>query len=322
MGAQALAPNWMMEPLVADGSRKVVYAALSGNLAIAITKFAAFGFTRSTAMLTEAIHSVVDTADQILLLIGQKRSERAPDETHPFGYGMEIYFWSFIVALLIFFVGGAVSIRQGIERILSPEPLVRPWINYLVLAASAVFEGGSFLVGYREYRRIVRGREVRGREIRLWEFVKISKDPNLFTTLLEDGAALTGLVIAALGVAGSSLLGLTWADGAASILIGLLLLCVAFVLANESRSLIAGEAAAPPIVQAVQAAARDDTRIEVVELSTLHLGPQAIMVEVAPRFRADLSAEDLKLTMTDLIARVRAADPRICSVFVRPLDGA
>ena len=300
---------------MAEGSTKVVYAALAGNLAIAVTKFAAFGFTRSTAMLTEAIHSLVDTADQILLLIGQKRSERPGDETHPFGYGMEIYFWSFIVSLLIFFVGGTVSIWQGVQRILAPEPLADPWINYLVLAISAVFEGGSFLVGYKEYRAVVRGRD-----IRLLPFLSISKDPNLFATLLEDGAALIGLVAATLGITGASFFGLAWADGAASVLIGLLLLCVAFFLANETRSLIAGEAAAPPIIEEVQKAARDDPRIEVVELSTLHLGPKAILVEVAPRFRADLSADELKRTMTDLIARVRAADPRICSVFVRPLD--
>ncbi len=170
------------------GTVGVVLAALAGNLAVAAVKFAAFAFTRSTAMLTEAIHSCVDTSDQILLLIGQTRAARPADERHPFGHGMETYFWSFVVALMIFFVGGAASIWQGLQRIAHPAALERPWINYLVLALSAVFEGASFFVAYREFRRTV-GR----RKIRLLPFLAASKDPGLYSSLMEDGAALAGL---------------------------------------------------------------------------------------------------------------------------------
>ncbi|MEI9965836.1 MAG: cation transporter [Caulobacteraceae bacterium] len=156
---------------MADGSTRVVLAALAGNLAIAVVKFAAFLFTRSSAMLTESIHSLVDTGDQLLLLTGQARGSRPPDATHPLGYGMETYFWSFIVALMVFLLGGAASIWQGVAKIAHPVAMSRPWINYVVLAISAVFEAGSFMAAYREYRRVVRGRD-----IRLFRYLRLSKD--------------------------------------------------------------------------------------------------------------------------------------------------
>lgn len=187
----------------ARASTHVVLAALVGNLVIALIKFAAFGLTRSTAMLSEAIHSVVDTADQLLLLVGQARARRAPDESHPFGYGLEAYFWSFIVALLIFTLGGAFSIWEGFEKVIEPRPIDRPWISLVVFALSAVAEGTTFRISYRAYRRMTKGRLVRGRKVGLLHFLRVSKDPNLYTTLLEDGAALTGLSVAAVGVIGA-----------------------------------------------------------------------------------------------------------------------
>ena len=302
----------------ASHSTRVVLVALGGNLAIALTKLAAFAMTRSTAMLTEAIHSAVDTGDQLLLLVGQRRGRRAADDSHPFGYGMEVYFWSFIVALMIFMVGGALSIWEGVQKVLQPAPLTRPWINLIVLALSAGFEGASFRVAFREYRRVVRGRRVGGREVPLWRFLVISKDPNVYTTLLEDGAALAGLALAALGVVGSGWLGIAWADGAASVAIGALLVAVALFMANETRSLIAGEAAAPPIVAEARAALEGDPRIiDIVAVASLQLGPQTILLAVTLSFREGLSGADIASAAGDLVARARASDPRICDVFLR-----
>ena len=296
-----------------QGSRRVVLAALAGNLAIAVTKFAAYGLTRSSAMLTEGVHSLVDTADQLLLLVGQSRAARPANARHPFGYGMETYFWSFIVALMIFLVGGVAAIWQGTEKILHPTPITWPLVSLGVLVASALFEGLSFRTAYREFRAIVRGRDVR-----LATFLRASKDPNVFATLLEDGAALIGLAIAAAGIAAAAFAHITWADGAASILIGLLLVTIALFLANETRSLIAGEAAAPPIQAAVrQALKRSALAKEVLRMRTLHLGPQTILVALCLKPGSRRATADLE----GLTGCVRAADPRISEVLF-DLDAA
>lgn len=300
---------------MADGTKGVVYAALAGNLGVAATKFVAFALTGSTAMLTEAIHSVVDTGDQLLLLIGLARSQRPPDASHPFGYGMEVYFWSFVVALLIFSVGGAVSIWEGVQRVLHPEPPRSPWINYVVLAVSAVFEGYSFRTAWREYKTVA------PRGVSVVRFVRGSKDPSLFTALLEDGAALTGLAVAALGVAGAQL-GWAWADGAASIGIGVLLMAVAAVLGNETRSLIAGEAAAPRVVERVRSRVEADPRVELAALRTLQLGPDSILVAADLRFGPELSRDQTTEALEAITRAVRDSDPRIRDVFVRPLAAA
>ena len=298
---------------------QVLFAALAGNIGVALVKLGAFAITRSTARLTEAIHSFVDTINQLLLLIGQNRAARAPDDTHPFGYGMEIYFWGFIVALMIFMVGGALSIWQGFARVLRPVPIERPWVNLIVLSAAAVFEGASFRVAYREFRNIVRGRRFDGRPVPLWRFLSISKDPGLYTTLLEDSAALAGLGLAAAGTVGAGWLGLAWSDGAASMAIGALLVAVALFMANETRSLIAGEAAAPPIVEAARAAIDGDPRVaRIVDLASLQLGPRNILLAVTLTFRDGLSGGEVQQAVDDLVARARGADPRICDVFIRP----
>lgn len=299
---------------MAEGSTRVVLVALAGNLSIAAVKLAAFAFTRSNAMLTEAVHSFIDSGDQVLLLIGQSRGARPADAGHPLGYGMETYFWSFIVALMVFLMGGAVSIVRGVHAIAHPDALDRPWVNYIVLGASAVFEGASFMTAYRAYRRTVRGRATT-----LWRFLRLSKDPGVFSTLLEDGAAVTGLAIAALGVTGAGYLGLRWADGAASILIGLLLVAVALFLGNEMRSLIAGEAAVEPIVASVRGLITADPRVQALgDLATLHLGPQAILVAASVRFNDGLSGEDVRRAALDLSEAVKGADPRIVRVLFSP----
>ncbi len=300
---------------MAEGSKRVVFVALAGNLAIAAIKLVAFAFTRSSAMLTEAVHSGVDTLDQMFLLVGMRRAAQPADAAHPFGHGLEAYFWSFAVALLIFALGGAVSVYEGVRRILAPEAMTRPWINYLVLALSAGFEATSFTVSYREFRRTVHGRR-----IRLWRFLHLSKDPSLFATLLEDAAALVGLALAALGVTGVAVFHLAWADGAASVAIGLLLGAVALFLANEVRSLMAGEAAVPRVVAEVRRILEADPAVEVVEeVLTLHLGPESILVGVTLEFSDGLTGDEVQEAAQDLSDRVQASDDRIGRIFLRPM---
>ena len=294
-----------------NSSAIVVYAALGGNLAIAITKLVAFLLTGSSAMLTEAIHSTVDTGNQGLLLLGLKRAARPPSETHPFGYGMELYFWAFVVALLIFALGGAFSIYEGWRKIIEPDPIDRAWINFLVIGLAALFEGGSFLVAWKAFKT------TRG-ETPFLTALKRSKDPSVFAVLLEDGAALIGLLIAGLGVGGASLLGLAWADGAASIAIGALLVAVAIFLANETRSLLTGEAASPRIVAAVKQVLSADPRIDTVaEVLSMHLGPREILLGGTLEFQDSLTAREIEDAADDFANEIRAVDPRITRVFVR-----
>nr|MEA2799889.1 hypothetical protein [Phenylobacterium sp.] len=299
---------------MAEGSRRVVLAALAGNGAIALAKFVAAGLSGSTAMFTEAIHSLVDTGDQLFLLVGQRRAKRPPDETHPLGYGMEAYFWSFVVALMVFVLGGMLSVYEGVRHILDPEPVVSPLISLGVLAAAAVFEGASFRVGYREYKRVVRGRPVR-----LWEFIKVSKDPSLVAVLLEDSAALIGIVLAAVGVIAASFFRIAWADGAASVAIGVLLAGVAIVLANETRSLIAGEAVAPIVMERLkQALAQIDCITRLDEIATLHLGPGKILVALTLAFRPNSTTKLIDAAILDITECLQATDGRVAYVYVRP----
>ncbi|WP_296599889.1 cation diffusion facilitator family transporter [Phenylobacterium sp.] len=302
---------------MAGDSKLAIYAAAGGNLAIAVSKFAAFLFTGSSAMLTEAVHSLVDTGNQGLLLLGLKRASRPPDPGHPFGHGMELYFWSFVVALLVFALGGAFSIYEGILRATHPGPMVSPWINFLVLGLAIGFEGGSFLVAFREHRRRHGGRG------RFLKSIKASKDPSLFAVLLEDAGALIGLLMALAGVAASSLLGLHWADGVASIGIGLLLTTIAVFMANETRSLLTGEAAAPEIVRDVRAILEADPRVvQVIEVLSLHLGPEEILVGVTIDFDDDLPGGGVEVAASELSDRIQQTQPAITRLFLRPGEQA
>jgi cation diffusion facilitator family transporter len=292
-------------------SHKAVYAALAGNLAIAFAKGVAAWLGGSSAMLTEALHSFVDTGNEVLLLVGLKRATRAPDATHPFGYGLEVYFWSFVVALLIFSAGGGLAIYQGVQHLLTPPPISNPILNFAVLAIAFVFEGLSFRVAWTEFAKIRRQTPVLAAITR-------SKDPTLFSVLLEDGAALIGLVIAALGLLAALWPGWSWADGLASILIGLLLIAVAVFMARETRSLMSGEAAAPATVSAVRSILEAEPAVEKVqEILTMHLGPAAILMAITLDYQDGLSipaAEAVTGRMTD---EIRKIDPRITRIFVR-----
>ena len=295
-------------------SKTVVYAALAGNAAIAAVKFFAAAVTGASSMLSEAVHSLVDTLDQILLLVGGARGGRGPDASHPFGHGLETYFWTFTVALMVFLLGGAFSVYEGVHKLMEPGESVSPTVNYIVLGVSALFEGASFVVGFRQYRRFTEGR------IGLADFIKRSKDPNLFVTLMEDGAALTGLALAAAGVTGG-LLGIAWADGAASIGIGLLLVAVAAVLANETRSLIAGESADKRVVGEVREALEACPAVRhVEEVATLQLGPQVILVAVTLDLAEGAGA--LEQASETIAGRVKDVDERIARVYFRPTRSA
>jgi cation diffusion facilitator family transporter len=299
---------------MSEGSNRAVLAALAGNGAVALAKFVAAWMSGSAAMLTEAIHSLVDTVDELLLLVGQKRGARQRDPSHPLGYGMETYFWSFVVALLVFLLGGVLSIYEGVQHILHPRPVISPWVSLGVLAAAAIFEALSFRVGFREYRRVVGDRPVR-----FWDFIKGSKDASLVSVLLEDSAALIGVGLAAVGVVGSAFLRVPWADGAASVAIGVLLAAFALVLANETRSLIAGEAVAPMVMERLEETlARVDCITELKEIATLHLGPGAILVALTLAFRAKSTTEMLNTAVFEITQCLQATDGRIAYVYVRP----
>ncbi|RAI56237.1 cation diffusion facilitator family transporter [Roseicella frigidaeris] len=294
------------------GSRRVIYAALAGNLAIAVTKLAAALYTGSSAMLSEAIHSSVDTGNQGLLLLGLRRAARPPTPRHPFGHGMELYFWSFVVALMIFAFGGAVAIYEGWQKIRAPHPVESAWVNFLVLGAAMLFEGLSFRVALREFRRTHAGEP-------FWAAIRRSKDPGVFAVLLEDAAALAGLLLALAGLGLAEYLAMPALDGVASIGIGLLLVLAAGFLARETHSLLTGEAAAPPLVAAVRAMLLADPRVAAVEeLLSLHLGPREVLFAVTIDFRDDLPGEAVERAAAALIREVEAAHPMVTRLFLRP----
>ena len=298
------------------GSKKVIFAALAGNALIALTKFAAAAWTGSSAMLSEAIHSLVDTGNQGLLLYGMKRADRPADDRHPFGYGGELYFWAFMVAILIFGLGAGVSIYEGIRKILEPHPLSDPLVNYLVLGFAIVFEGFALTVAVREFRKT---KGARG-----WiEAVRVSKDPTVFTVLFEDTAAMAGLVVAFAGILAAQLLDLPVLDGVASVLIGLILALTAVLLAYECKGLLIGESASNRIVEGIRttvAAAEGVARIN--EVLTMHLGPADVLVNVSVDFRDDIASQRIEATVSAIERDIKAAFPAVTRVFVEAQHAA
>ncbi|MFZ6182715.1 cation diffusion facilitator family transporter [Nannocystis pusilla] len=298
--------------IAAEGRRRAIFAALAGNLLVALTKLAAAWWTGSSSMLTEGIHSLVDTGNEVLLFYGIARAARRPDPMHPFGFGRELYFWSFIVALLIFALGAGVSMYEGIVHILNPEPITDPRINYIVLALSALFEIGSWTVAFRQFR-VVKG------ELGYLEAVRRSKDPPTFMVLFEDSAALVGLLIAFCGVAGSVALGDPRVDGLASILIGVVLAVVAVVLARESKELLIGERAEPRVVEAVLAIAAAHPAVRAANGAlTSQLAPDQIFVALSLEFEDDLRVPVVEDAVATIEAKVRAAHPEVTALFIKP----
>ncbi len=295
---------------MAGESRKAVVAAIIGNFAIAVIKFIAGAITGSSAMIREGIHSVVDTGNGGLLFYGLRRGARPADENHPFGHGMEVYFWSLIVAVSIFGIGGGMSIYEGITHIQHPVELTDPTINYVVLALAMVFEGYSFSVAWRVFRG------TRGSR-RTLEAIHHGKDPSLFTVLFEDSAALLGLVVAFFGVFLSHELEAPVLDGAASIVIGCILVVAALWLAYESRSLLVGEAADPELVAAIREIVLADPEVTGLgAVLTMHLGPDDVLLNIEVQFTQGLPAEDIHAAIDRIEARMSEPHPQVTRIFI------
>ncbi|MDB5028108.1 MAG: cation transporter [Candidatus Eremiobacteraeota bacterium] len=291
-------------------SAVVVYAALAANALIAVTKFGAAAFTGSSAMFSEAIHSVVDTGNQLLLLYGMRRSSRPATNVHPFGHGLQLYVWSFLVAMIIFGLGACLSIVQGIEKIRQPHPIEHAFVNYLVLAAALVFESAGWIVAYRHLRADSGGKGV-------FKSAALSKDPAVFTVLFEDSAALAGLVIAGVGLALAQLLSLPVLDGVASVVIGLTLAVTALLLARECESLLTGESADPEVRADIERIARDEPIVDAInDVLTMHFGPNDVLVALSLDFVDTVSAADVEQTVTRIERAIKAAHPEVTKVFV------
>lgn len=300
-----------------SGSTKVVAAALAANAAIAAIKIAVAAITLSAAMLAEAVHSLADTANQVLLLVGLKRSEKPADDAHPFGYGLEQYFWSFVVALMLFFVGAVVSVYEGVEKILAPHPIERVYLVFAILGAALVIEALSFSVAYREFRR----KKPAG--LSHLGALRATKDASVAVVLLEDTAALCGLGIALVGVALAELTGLAVLDGVASVLIGLLLAVVAFLLARKTKGLLIGEAATGDDQRRIREALAGVAGLgRVGRVATLQLGASQILVGIEADFDDALTGGEVERAVCRAEEAVRRAVPAARTIFLEPRAAA
>lgn len=295
-------------------SKKVVYAALAGNLLIALTKFIAAGATGSSAMWSEGIHSVVDSGNQVLLLYGTRRAERPPDARFPFGYGKEVYFWSFVVALLIFATGAGLSLYEGVRHWREPSEMSNPLVNYVVLGIALLLEGGSWVVAYRQFARSQGDRGV-------VEAVRRGKDPTVIAVLFEDSAALAGLVVAALGVTLYHVTGNARFDAVASIIIGLLLAGTALWLAYETKGLLIGESANREVVAEIRRLAQGYPEVERVnEVLTMHVGPEYILAAVSLNIACDVPRSRAHAVMDELDETIKKTDQRLKRVFIESMN--
>ena len=296
--------------MAADGSTKVILIALAGNFAIAVTKFVAAALTGASAMFAEGVHSVVDTGNQALLLLGTRRARRPADARHPFGYGKELYFWSFVVAILLFSIGAGVSFWEGMHKLRDPHPVENPLVAFAVLLIAMGFEGYAFRAALREAnaRRGTRG---------LFSWVRDSKDSALFTILFEDTGALLGLAVAFGMLLFSVLLDMPELDAWASIVIGGLLAIAAVILAVETKSLLVGEAADPEVGARLKRIADEDPRIlRVNEALTLHFGPEDVLATLSLDFRDGIDSSEVEAAVSDLEARIKRERPEIRRVFI------
>jgi cation diffusion facilitator family transporter len=291
-------------------SKKVIYAALAGNLAISVIKFIAAFITGSSAMLSEGIHSLVDTGNQMLLLFGIKQSKKKPTPSHPFGYGLRLYFWTFIMAIMIFGLGAGVSIYEGVSKIIRPHPIQNATINYIIIGLAVLFEGYVWIVALKAFSK------VKG-DVGWIKAIRYSKDPTLFTVLFEDTAALLGLLVAFTGIGLSQLLDQPVLDGVASVVIGLILATTAAFLAFESQSLLTGEGASPQVRASITSIAKTQAGVERVnELLTMHFSPQDILVALSLDFENGLTAFQVEETVTSIERNIKAAHKEVTRVFI------
>lgn len=297
---------------MASASHKVVYVALGGNLMIAIAKFVAAGLSGSSAMLSEGVHSLVDTVNEVLLLYGLHRAGKPPDRSHPFGYGRELYFWSFIVALLVLAAGAGVSFYEGVMHIREPEAIKRPWINYAVLGVSFLFEGTSWLVALREFR-------ARKGKLGYFEAFRLSKDPSTFTVLLEDSAALLGLLIALAGVVGAQAFDEPALDGVASLGIAGVLALFALLLARETKGLLIGEPAHPRVSGSILAIAAADPGVHAANgVLTVQMGPNQVVATLSAEFEDALTTPQIEACINRIEAQAKTIHPELLSLFIKP----
>lgn len=288
-----------------------VYGAIGANAIIAAAKFTAGAFTGSSAMLSEGIHSVADTGNQLLLLLGINRSQKPPDEMHPFGHGKDLYFWSLIVAMVLFGVGGGMSFYEGITHIQHPAPITDPTWNYVVLGIGVVVESVAWIIALRLLLRR------KGKEENLWQAVRSSKDPAIFVVLAEDTAALLGLAIAFGGVFLGHRLNNPYFDAAASILIGIVLVIVSGFLAHESRALLMGESANPELIRSVRRVAEEQPGVrQVRRLLSMHMGPNDILLNLDIEFEQDLSFQEVATAIERVEAAVREKHDDVSYMFV------
>ena len=301
---------------MASGSLRVVLAAFGGNSMIALTKFAAAFYTGSSAMLSEAIHSVVDAGNQLLILLGMKRAQRPADKEHPFGYSREIYFWGFVVAILLFSIGAGVSLYEGVLKVLEPHPIETPEVNFIVLGFAILFESGSLYVAWREFGKLRGDRP-------FFRAAQECKDPAIFVVLFEDIAALAGLLIALAGVSAAFFLDMPVFDGIASVAIGLLLAAVALFLTIETKSLIIGEAASPQVVAGIEEIVRAHPAVLALnELRTSHLGPRDILAVISVDMRDDLRATQVEAAVTELDRAIRKRFPSVRRLYIEVQNAA
>jgi cation diffusion facilitator family transporter len=296
----------------ATTSTRTLVIALAANLGIAISKFLAAAITGSSAMLTEGVHSVVDCTNQLLLMWGRHASKRPADKLHPFGYGRELYFWSFVVAVLVFSLGAGVSVYEGVLHIMNPEEAVSPIIAYAVLIIAFFLEGWSTIEAYRDFGRS------RGK-LSFFEAIRRSKDPPNFIVLLENGAAMAGIVAAAAGLALSQLTGDPFYDGAASVVIGIILALTAALLAYESKALLIGEAADPELVQALHDMVQSRKGVTAVgQVLTVHSSPDQITAMLSVDFDDEITARDVENLVWGIEEEAAERFPMVKRLFIRP----
>jgi len=298
---------------MAEGSRRVLYAALAGNVLVAISKFVATGFTHSSAMLSEAVHSLVDTSNEVLLIYGANRAARPPDAEHPLGHGREVYFWSFVVSLLIFVFGACFSVYGGVIHVLHPEPMEKPWVNYLVLVGAALFEGASWRVAFREFR------SRKGANRSYLQAAQETKDPSTMMVFFEDSAALIGIAFALAGTAAAQLLGNPVYDGVASIAIGVLLAAVAAFLSHENKQLLIGENARPQLAESLERIATAEPGIAHFNgVLTFQIAPRQVVVNMSLDFVATLTAREVQEIVARLEVHVRKEHQDVMLLLVKP----
>jgi cation diffusion facilitator family transporter len=294
-------------------SKTPIYTAFAANVAIAVIKLTAASVTGSSAMASEGIHSLVDTSNEILLLVGLHNSKKAPDKKRPFGYGKELYFWSFVVALLFFALGGGLSVYEGIQHLMHPEEIKSPVWNYVVLALAFLFDGYSLLTAVRAFN-VQRGNTP------FWQAVKASKDPATFVVLFEDLADVIGILIAATGIILSQLLNNPYIDGIASIMIGLLLTTVAIFLVRESRSLLMGETAPEEELQELMSIAKDNSAVfDVTANLSMYMGPDEVILLLKVQFHKDISSQIIVDNINELRREIQIKYPQYKHIYVEPV---